>query len=529
MICILPVSNGDFAGAILKNCLLSLFDNQRNHIRMGQSVPSLLKCARSILLIATLGASFPVVPIWGQQVDSRQKHTGSQDPGRAVSGSGLLRQLSGALEDVVARVSPAVVQIQAIGFGPVENKNGVALIVRQHAIGSGVIVDRDGFIITNAHVIEGAHLIRVVLPTPSADSPLDIPALAKQQILDAKVIGASKETDLALLKVEGHNFPTLPLGRTSPVRSGELVVAIGSPEGLESSITMGVVSSVWRQPNPDLPMVYIQTDAPINPGNSGGPLVDLDGRVVGINTFILSKGGGSEGLGFATPAGVVNFVYQDLRKYGSVHRTELQVRAQTITPILAAGLGLVQSWGVVISDVTAEGLGDSAGLKVKDIIVSVDGHPILSLPNLMASLYMHPPEEALRLQILRDSVAISLTVPVKERRDMMEQLADLIDPSNRIELLGIFVVDVNGRMRAAIPDMSLPDGVIVVGQSPEPAAFRADVRTGDIIRALNLTPIKSVEQLKSVVRAIKPGDPLVLQIERQGVLQYVSLEAEEPR
>lgn len=493
---------------------------------MAQSVRSLAKCSKSILLIATLGASFPAIALLGQQVNSRQTHTGSRDTGGAVSDSGLLLQLSGALEDVVARVSPAVVQIQASGLGPVENKNGVALIVRQHAIGSGVIVDPDGFIITNAHVIEGAQRIRVVLPTATVASPLDIPALARQLILDAKVIGTSKETDLALLKVEGHNFPTLPLGRTSPVRPGELVVAIGSPEGLESSITMGVVSSVWRQPNPDLPMVYIQTDASINPGNSGGPLVDLEGRVVGINTFILSQGGGSEGLGFATPAGVVSFVYQDLRKYGRVHRTELQVRAQTITPTLAAGLGLVQSWGVVISDVTAEGPGDSGGLKVRDIIVSVDGHPILSLPSLMASLYMHPPEEALRLQILRDSESISLNVPAKERHDVMERLADFIDPSNRIEVLGIFVVDFNDRMRAAIRDMSLSDGVIVVGQSPDPTALRADVRAGDIIRALNREPVKSVEQLKSVVRAIKLGDPLVLQIERQGMLQYVSFEAE---
>src|SRR5262249_46504374 len=259
------------------------------------------RCARSVRGRWLISAVLWLVAAFlhGQQTNTIHSQVQSSDLPGTTSQVRLLSQLSGALESVVAKVSPAVVQVQANGLGPLEDKDGVALIIRQHGIGSGVIVDPDGYIVTNAHVVEGAQRIRVVLPVPPAESLLEIPPLGKQQVLEAKLIGTSKETDLAVLKVEGHGFPTASLNPKRPVRPGELVVAIGSPEGLQSSITMGVVSSVWRQPHPDLPMVYIQTDASINPGNSGGPLVDLDGNIVGINTFILSQGGGSEGIGFA--------------------------------------------------------------------------------------------------------------------------------------------------------------------------------------------------------------------------------------
>ncbi|HWO32664.1 MAG TPA: trypsin-like peptidase domain-containing protein, partial [Candidatus Acidoferrum sp.] len=273
----------------------------------------------------------------------------------------LLHQFNGSLQALATRVSPAVVQITVTGFGPQDekSKDGASVIVRQRAIGSGVILDPDGYIMTNAHVVEGAQQIRVVLPSPVADSPLEIVPLGKRQVLDAKLVGEDKDIDLALLKVEGHDFPALQLDTNRSAHPGEFVMAIGSPEGLQNSVTLGIVSSVWRQPDPDQPMVYVQTDAPINHGSSGGPLVDLDGYVVGLNTFILSEGGGSEGLGFAIPAAAVKFVYEELREYGYVHRTEIRVGVQEITPTLAAGLGLAHNWGVVISDVEPGGPADA--------------------------------------------------------------------------------------------------------------------------------------------------------------------------
>ena len=479
--------------------------------------PSLLRFALIISFV-----SLCLTPRLLAQADTPASRADS-----AASRTEVLRQFNSSLEALASKVSSAVVQIQATGLAPVEtnSKAGVALIVRQRAIGSGVIVDPDGYIMTNAHVVEGAQRIRVVLPTPAAVSPLEIQPVGKAQILDAQLVGLHKETDLALLKVEGHNFPTLPLQRNRAVHPGELVLAIGSPEGLQSSVTMGVVSSVWRQPDPDQPMVYIQTDAPINRGNSGGPLVDLDGYIVGLNTFILSESGGSEGLGFAIPARVIRFVYANLRKYGHVHRTEIQAGAQTITPTLAAGLGLTQDWGVVISDVTPRGPADAAGLKVQDIVVAVDGRPILGLPGLTALLYLHPLDEVVRMEILRDSEHLSLNIPAIEAHDQIDQLIDFIDPNNRIGRLGIFAMNFDDRLRAAMPEVRIPSGVVVLGRSLDLNALTADLHAGDIIHALNRTRIESVEQLRSALRQLKTGDAVVLQIERQQKLQYVDFEA----
>jgi serine protease Do len=190
-------------------------------------------------------------------------------------------------------------------YGPAAGSTAdgdVARVVRQHEIGSGVIVDPNGYIMTNAHVVEGAQRIRIALAQSPGSSPLDMPAVGLRRILEAKLIGADKNTDLALLKEDAQNLPVLSLGATRPAYPGELVLAIGSPEGLESSVTMGIVSSVWRQPDPNEPMVYIQTDAPINPGNSGGPLIDLDGYVIGIKHSHFDAGRRERRAGLRDPS-----------------------------------------------------------------------------------------------------------------------------------------------------------------------------------------------------------------------------------
>ena len=283
------------------------------------------------------------------------------------------------------------------------DRGRTALIVRQHAVGSGVIVDANGYIMTNAHVVEGAQRIRVALPMSSAGSSASAPNLpaGRRQLFDAKVLGVHKESDLALLKIEQTNLPTLSLEAPQNIRVGQMVLAVGSPEGLQSSVTMGVISAVARQADPTKSLNYVQTDAPINPGNSGGPLVDMNGYVVGINTFILSQSGGSEGLGFAIPARVVNFVYHSLRKYGHVHHVEIGAGAQEITPTLADGLGLPQSWGVIVDDITPDGPAASAGVQVQDIILTADDRPIETMAALTAATYLHNPDHPVKLEILR--------------------------------------------------------------------------------------------------------------------------------
>src|SRR3974390_2379980 len=295
-------------------------------------------------------------------------------PGNPSGSPAVLLQFNTALQELSARLSSGVVQILVNRYGPLEESKGeAAVIARQRAIGSGVVLDPSGYIMTNAHVVEGAQRIRVVLPMQRGvgEGPV-LETEGKLKVLEAKLIGVHKDSDLALLKVNAKNLPTLPLAATKRVIQGELVFAVGSPEGLRNTITMGVVSSIARQPDPDRAMVYIQTDAPINPGNSGGPLVDVEGSVVGINTFILSEGGGSEGLGFAIPARVVEFVYQSLRKYGHVHRSEIEAAAQTITPTMAQALGLKQNYGVIIDDVLPGGPAEAAGVKIGDVVVSAE-------------------------------------------------------------------------------------------------------------------------------------------------------------
>ncbi len=298
----------------------------------------------------------------------------------------VLVQLNGALESLAAKVSPAVVQILVTAYGPLreEDRSQTAFIVRQHAVGSGVIVDSNGYIMTNAHVVEGAQRIRVALPLPMGDSAGQV-AIGKRRILEARLVGLHTETDLALLKIDETDLPTLPLLSQQRPHVGQLAFAIGSPEGLQNSVTMGVVSALARQADPTKALTYLQTDAPINPGNSGGPLVDMNGFVLGINTFILSQGGGSEGLGFAIPARVVDFVYHSLRKYGHVHRVEIGAVAQEITPDLAAGLHLPQRWGVIVVDVKPDGPAAAAGLQIEDIILAADDRRVETLPSLSSA------------------------------------------------------------------------------------------------------------------------------------------------
>jgi len=440
----------------------------------------------------------------------------------------MLAQLSGSLQQLASKVSPAVVQIQVTGLGAAEEggRKDTALIVHQHAIGAGVIVDPDGYIMTNAHVVEGAQRVRVVLPVPPAP-PFKVSGAGKVQVLDAKVIGLHKETDLALLKVEASNLPTLRFSLERDPQPGELVFAIGSPQGLQNSVTMGVISSAWRQPDPDNPMVYLQTDAPINPGNSGGPLVDVTGAVIGLNTFILSNGGGNEGLAFAIPARIVDFIYQSLRKYGYVHHIEIGAAAQTITPRIAAGLRLAQDWGVVIADVIPRGPADAAGIKPGDVVLAIDGQPILGMTGFAAALYLHPPDQVLKINALRATEKLSFNVPAIPVRDRMEQLVDVADPrKSHIGPLGVLGMDLNGQLRFLLPDVQIGSGVIIVGQAPGFNSIDTGLQVGDVIHSLNRTSIESVEQLKSAVAQLKPGDAAVLRIERKGQFQYLAFEME---
>jgi serine protease Do len=389
---------------------------------------------------------------------------------------------------------------------------------------SGVIIDPDGYIITNAHVVRAAQRIMVVLPSlPLDSSPLRSNLSARGHTVEARVLGFSRDIDLAVLKINAKGLPALPIGDYSVLRQGELVFAFGSPEGLRNSVTMGVVSSIARQPDPDSPMVYIQTDAPINPGNSGGPLVDVEGRLVGINTFILSQSGGNEGLGFAIPSGILAFAYPQLRKYGHLHRGEIGISVQGITPSLVAGLGLSSDRGVIVSDVLPGSPAEAAGLKIQDIIISLDDEQVDSLPMFNLRTYMLQAGKSTKVTVLRGSEKLDLQTAVAERLHSADRLVDLVNPEqNMVGKLGILGIQIDEKIVPMLPDLREASGVIVVAKTVSSSAVDNPLSVGDVIHALNGSPVISLDYLRTSLENIRFNDPVVLQIERDGRMMYLA-------
>ena len=414
------------------------------------------------------------------------------------------------------------------GYGPAEDADRgqtADVIGKRQAVGSGVIVDPEGYIITNAHVVNGAEKIEVIVPPQiAADAPAGTGQDAQPKSYQARIIGVTREIDLAVIKIEVHGLPAVQIPNTvKPTRQGEMVFAFGSPEGLRDTVTMGVVSSVARQPDPDSPLVYIQTDTPINPGNSGGPLVDADGDLVGINTFILSTSGGNQGLGFAIPTGVVASAYPQLLRYGHIHQPAIGALVQTINPDLAAGLHLGRDFGVIVSDVSPGGPADTAGLRIQDIILSVDGTLTGSLPLFDHSLYMHKSGEHAKVEVLRGSDRVQLDIPLVDRPHKEDSLADIADPTkNLVRPLSILGIELTLDVARSLPDLRIPTGVIVAARTLGSGTVEIPLQTGDVIHGLNGTTITTLDGLRQALAKQKPGDSIALHIERYGQLIYVS-------
>jgi serine protease Do len=450
-------------------------------------------------------------------------------PPAAHASSSVLQEFDHAIDEVAEKAMRSVVEIDVTGYGvPEKDESNSQLLQRQRSLGSGVIVDPDGYIVTNNHVVAGALRIRVTLaPTTVEMVPYHTSLAHRQRVYEAKLIGTNRTADLAVIKIEEKGLPFLPLpDELFRVRLGQTVLAIGSPEGLDHTVTKGIVSAVGRQPDLDRPMVYVQTDAPINPGNSGGPLVDRDGNLIGINTFIYSSGGGSEGLGFAIPEPIVRFAYKEIKEHGIVRPITIGAHAQTITPDLAKGLGLPQDFGVIISDVDSGGPAEAGGLRAGDVVVSVDGVPIDSLPKYMAFLYLHSVGHPMQMQVLRSGKPVTASIMPTETPLTVDDYTDLINPkTDLIASLGIFVVDLKGALVSAVPTRS-GTGVLVAGLlSGEPATL-ADLQQGDVIRAVNGKPVTKTEDLRQQLDMFKPGDAVVLEVERQSVIQYIACEME---
>jgi serine protease Do len=451
----------------------------------------------------------------------------AQRPEDTRAAANRLRELSSSVEWLTKEVSQSVVQVQVTGYGAIQStdaRDTNLVLGRLHGSGSGVILDAEGYIVTNAHVVAGAERIQVVLHgVATDDGPLASVAAESGHTVDAAVVETARDIDLALLKIDAPGLRALPIADYEKVRQGELVFAFGSPEGLRNSVTMGVVSAVARQTDPDSPNVYIQTDAAINPGSSGGPLVNIDGELVGLNTFILSTSGGSQGLGFAIPSATVASAAAELRAYGRLHRGFIGLSVQAITPALVAGLDLPKTPGVVVADVTPEGPADGAGVLVQDVVVSVDGRPVPSVPALGLALNAISPGETVTLGLARGAEALTVTVPVVDRPDDVDQLVDLADPGkNSIQELGIVGADVTPSTTGLLPKLRIASGVAVAAKVEDSRHPDTKLVPGDVIHAVNGFAIRSIDGFRVLLSGLKQNGDLVLQIERNSRLMFVT-------
>ena len=438
-----------------------------------------------------------------------------------------LHQVSASLQALSKRVSPSVVQIFSTGYKPDSDRDhrNTDLLSRGLTSGSGIIIESDGWIVTNAHVVQGGRRIRVQLNHEAALPPAQ--NQARHALFDAKLVMADRDTDLALLKIEATDLPTLEFSDSSDLKQGQLVLAFGSPLGLDNSVSMGIVSSVARQPDPDSPTIYVQTDAAINPGNSGGPLVDTSGRVVGINTLILTQSGGNEGIGLAIPSNVVRSVYNQVRNEGHVHHHQIGVSARNITPALASGLGLDREDGIVIEDVIPEGPAQNAGLMPGDIVLSVNEKRVQNIRQFALALYSFAVGEKATIEIRRGRQNIFYQIPVSEKQDVQERLADQVTrEESKIPQLGILALTLDERLVPMLPPLRNRFGVVVAGKETNGAYEGEGPLPGDVIYSVNGMPVDSVDSLRSVLDDLKTTDAIALQVERLGSLHYLVLETD---
>ncbi|WP_323122432.1 DegQ family serine endoprotease [Burkholderia alba] len=369
------------------------------------------------------------------------------------------------------------------------------------SLGSGFIVSPDGYILTNAHVIDGANVVTV--------------KLTDKREYRAKVVGADKQSDVAVLKIDASGLPTVKIGDPSQSKVGQWVVAIGSPYGFDNTVTSGIISAKSRALPDENYTPFIQTDVPVNPGNSGGPLFNLNGEVIGINSMIYSQTGGFQGLSFAIPINEAIKVKDELVKTGHVSRGRLGVAVQGLNQTLASSFGLPKPDGALVSSVDPKGPAAKAGLQPGDVILSVNGAPVVDSTTLPSQIASMKPGTRADLQIWRDKAKKSVTVTLASLTD--DQGAASTDSPVEQGRLGVAVRPLSPQERNGT---SLTHG-LVVQQSSGPAAS-AGIQPGDVILAVNGRPVTSADQLRDAVKSA--GNSLALLIQRDDAQIFVPVD-----
>jgi serine protease Do len=379
---------------------------------------------------------------------------------------------------------------------------------RWSSLGSGFIVNSDGYILTNSHVVENASRISV--------------KLSDHRIMEAVVVGTDPKTDLAVLKIGSSNLPVLRLAQSDDVSVGEWVAAFGSPFGLDQTMTAGIISAKGRVIGSGFYDNFLQTDAAINPGNSGGPLVNLEGEVVGVNTTIPGQGRGFNGIGFAIPAATARRVYGLLMDSGKVTRGWIGIRIQEVTPEIARSFGLNDPGGALVSDVASGSPAAKAGLKSGDIILEFNGRQIQTSRDLSVAVADTKVGIRARMKILRNGQELWFDVTVGERPSAVAQ--HFRSPGiNEPGRLGIVVENVTPEVQAQM-NLSSTSGVLVIDVVPGSAADVGGVHPGDVIHAINHSHVFTAADLLAVMRDLKEGSTVLLRVERQGSIFYLAFE-----
>ncbi|MGD0281551.1 MAG: DegQ family serine endoprotease [Dissulfurispiraceae bacterium] len=442
------------------------------------------------------------------------------------TGPGSFTGFPQSFADVAAKVTPAVVNISTTStvkipgnpfrhfFGPDEEgpfgdffKRFYGGIpdreMKQQSLGSGFVIDKEGFIITNNHVVEGADEIKV--------------KFSDGREFKAKVIGRDKKTDLALIKISTffREMPTLTLGDSENMRVGDWVLAVGNPFGLEHTVTQGIISATGRVIGAGPYDNFIQTDAPINPGNSGGPLVNVRGEVIGINTAIVSSG---QGIGFAIPSSMAKTIISQLKDKGTVVRGWIGVSIQNITPEMQQSFGLKESEGALVGDVVPRGPADAAGMKRADVIIEFNGKKIKNMSDLSRVVADTPVGKTVDAKIIRGGKEMDFRVTVLEMNEKKLALSRQ-DPESK---LGISVDDITPRWREKL-GIKEKAGAVIVGVDPGSPAEEAGLQAGDIIKELNHQPVGAAHDFYVAFSRVDVGKSLLFLIERAGQTFFISI------
>jgi serine protease Do len=381
--------------------------------------------------------------------------------------------------------------------------------MKQKSLGSGFIVDSNGYILTNNHVVENASSIKVKLDDG--------------RIMDAKVVGTDPQTDLAVLKVAATNLPVLKLGNSDQAQVGDWVLAFGSPFGLQKTMTAGIISAKARVIGAGPYDNFLQTDAAINPGNSGGPLVDLNGEVIGVNTMIASDSGGFQGIGFAIPASMATQVYHQIVKSGKVTRGWLGVTIQTMSPELAKSFNLSPEKGVLVADVQANGPASKAGVQSGDVILTYNGKELHSSNDLSLAVADTQVGGTANLKILRDGKEMAMQLKVGERP---ADVAQSFPSSSNTEEHGKLGVTVESISPEAARQMKLPsaEGALVTEVRPGSPADDAGIQPGDVIRGINTSTVNNAADMVAATQKLKSGDTVRLRVFRNGQNLFLAFE-----